>query len=120
MLKSTKYLSEIFPNSKYILMIRDGRATVHSMISRNVTIRGFDLKNHTQCLEKWNQTITTMYDQCQSIGSQRCFKMYYEQLVLHPEKQMRELLTFLDIPWDASVLHHETFIGKGNEITLSS
>uniref|UniRef100_A0A914UMA2 Protein-tyrosine sulfotransferase n=1 Tax=Plectus sambesii TaxID=2011161 RepID=A0A914UMA2_9BILA len=117
-LKSTQYLSEIFPNSKFILMIRDGRATVHSIISRKVTITGFDLNNHRQCLEKWNQAITTMYHQCYSAGSQRCFMMYYEQLVLHPEKHMRELLNFLDIPWNASVLNHETFVGKG--ISLSA
>lgn len=101
-------------------MIRDGRATVHSIISRKVTITGFDLTNHRQCLEKWNQAITTMYHQCYSVGSHRCFMMYYEQLVLHPEKQMRELLTFLDIPWNASVLNHEMFVGKGKEISLSA
>jgi len=39
-LKSTFYLSELFPNSKFVLMIRDGRATVHSIISRKVTITG--------------------------------------------------------------------------------
>jgi protein-tyrosine sulfotransferase len=43
--------------------------------------------------------------------------MYYEQLVLHPEAQMRELLAFLDLPWNSSVLHHSELIGK--EISLS-
>lgn len=37
-LKSATYLSEIFPNSKFIFMVRDGRATVHSIISRKVNI----------------------------------------------------------------------------------
>ena len=39
-LKSGKYLRELFPNSKFLFMVRDGRATVHSIISRKVTITG--------------------------------------------------------------------------------
>ena len=43
--------------------------------------------------------------------------VYYEQLVLHPETEMRKLLTFLDLPWNSSVLNHEALIGK--DISLS-
>lgn len=35
-LKSLTYLAHLFPKSKFVLMLRDGRATVHSMISRKV------------------------------------------------------------------------------------
>lgn len=35
-LKSADYLSELFPEAKFIFMVRDGRATVHSIISRKV------------------------------------------------------------------------------------
>ena len=35
-LKSLSYLARIFPKAKFVLMLRDGRATVHSMISRKV------------------------------------------------------------------------------------
>jgi len=34
--KSASYLSELFPQAKFIFMLRDGRATVHSIISRKV------------------------------------------------------------------------------------
>jgi len=37
-LKSMDYLKVLFPNAKYIFMVRDGRATVHSIISRKVSI----------------------------------------------------------------------------------
>lgn len=49
-------------------MIRDGRATVHSIISRKITITGFDLDNYRQCLKKWNDGIKIMYDQCLSVA----------------------------------------------------
>uniref|UniRef100_A0A914WSL7 Protein-tyrosine sulfotransferase n=1 Tax=Plectus sambesii TaxID=2011161 RepID=A0A914WSL7_9BILA len=60
-----------------------------------------------------------MYNQCSSVGPERCFMMRYEELVLYPEAKMRQLLTFLDIPWNSTVLRHETFIGEGKEIPLS-
>lgn len=55
-------------------MIRDGRATVHSIISRRVTITGFDLTSHRQCLEKWNTAIATMYQVKKKISAVFCLK----------------------------------------------
>ncbi|KAL3090204.1 hypothetical protein niasHS_006656 [Heterodera schachtii] len=116
-LKSTIYLAQLFPKAKFILMIRDGRATVHSIISRKVTITGFDLNNFRQCMQKWNAGIQIMYEQCNAVGQAKCLPVYYEQLVLHPMREMKRLLNFLDLPWNESVLHHEKFIGK--DISLS-
>ena len=60
-----------------------------------------------------------MCDQCARVGSRRCLPVYYEQLVLHPESRMRDILTFLEITWDSSVLHHEKMIDKPGGISLS-
>ena len=35
-LRAATYLHKIFPKAKFILMIRDGRAVVHSIITRKV------------------------------------------------------------------------------------
>uniref|UniRef100_A0A8C3MQF4 Protein-tyrosine sulfotransferase n=1 Tax=Geospiza parvula TaxID=87175 RepID=A0A8C3MQF4_GEOPR len=118
-LKSLTYLARIFPNAKFLLMVRDGRASVHSMISRKVTIAGFDLNSYRDCLTKWNRAIETMYNQCMEVGFQRCMLVHYEQLVLHPERWMRTLLKFLHIPWNQAVLHHEEMIGKAGGVSLS-
>ena len=61
-----------------------------------------------------------MYDQCNSVGSERCIKIWYEQLVLHPEREMRRLLSFLDLQWNESVLHHEMQIGKAISVSKSA
>ncbi|MEJ1282147.1 protein-tyrosine sulfotransferase 1 [Cricetulus griseus] len=118
-LKSLTYLSRLFPNAKFLLMVRDGRASVHSMISRKVTIAGFDLNSYRDCLTKWNRAIETMYNQCMEVGYKKCMLVHYEQLVLHPERWMRTLLKFLHIPWNHSVLHHEEMIGKAGGVSLS-
>ena len=118
-LKSSVYLSQMFPNSRFVLMIRDGRAVVHSIISRKVTISGFDLKSYRNCLAKWNTAMESMYYQCVRVGMHRCMPVYYEQLVLHPTVWMEKILHFLEVPWDPAVLHHEKFINKPGGVSLS-
>ncbi|CAI9568510.1 unnamed protein product [Staurois parvus] len=118
-LKSSVYLSKLFPNSKFLLMIRDGRASVHSMITRKITIAGFDLNSYRDCLTKWNKAIEIMYAQCLEIGERKCLPVYYEQLVLHPKHTMQAIIDFLGISWDDAVLHHEELIGKPGGVSLS-
>lgn len=118
-LKMGSYVIELFPNSKFLFMVRDGRATVHSIVSRKVTITGFDLTNYRQCMQKWNQAISTMYEQCKEIGEERCLIVHYEQLVLQPKISMEKILNFLNIPWNDNVLHHEDFINQANGVILS-
>ncbi|XP_076434758.1 protein-tyrosine sulfotransferase 1-like [Babylonia areolata] len=117
-LKAALFLSRQFPRAKFLLMVRDGRAVVHSIISRRVTIRGFDLGSYRTCLQKWNAAMETMHVQCLMVGPARCLHVYYEQLVLHPRRWMEKILRFLDLPWNDSVLHHQDFIG--HPISLSS
>jgi len=116
-LRYTEYMKSIFPNSKYILMIRDGRATVHSIITRKVTITGFNLDSYRDCLARWNNIVEHMYAQCIQVGPETCMPVYYEQLVLHPETTTKSIFEFLNITWHENVLHHEKFIG--DKIALS-
>lgn len=116
-IKMGTYVVELFPNAKFIFMTRDGRATVHSIISRKVTITGFDLTNYRQCLKKWNSAVESMHMQCKELGPGKCLRVPYEQLVLHPKQWMEKVLKFLDIPWNESVLHHEDFINNGIKLS---
>ena len=118
-LRSTQRLLRIFPNSRFILMLRDGRATAHSIITRKVSIKGFDIRTYRGALKDWNRAIMAMYNECITVGSTYCLPVYYERLVLHPEAEMRKILTFLDIPWDENVIHHEETIGKVGGASLS-
>ncbi|XP_050310110.1 protein-tyrosine sulfotransferase [Anthonomus grandis grandis] len=117
LIKMGSYVIDLFPNAKFIFMVRDGRATAHSIITRKVTITGFDLTSYRQCLKKWNSAVEAMNNQCRDMGRSKCLRVPYEQLVLHPKQWMGKVLKFLDLPWNDSVLHHEDFINKG--ISLS-
>ncbi|KAI1291754.1 Protein-tyrosine sulfotransferase [Halotydeus destructor] len=118
-LRSAVYLRQLFPSSKFIFMIRDGRAVVHSIISRKVTISGFDLSDFSQCMKKWNSAMQAMNYQCQQLGPDVCLPVYYEQLILKPREWLEKILNFLKVPWNDSVLHHEQFINKPGGISLS-
>ncbi|OQR76865.1 protein-tyrosine sulfotransferase-like [Tropilaelaps mercedesae] len=118
-LRAATYLHQLFPKAKFILMIRDGRAVVHSIITRKVTITGYDLNSYRQCLRKWNQAMSSMYTQCQQLGTEWCLPVYYEQLVLHPRPWLEQILNFLDVPWSDDVLRHDKLVNKPGGISLS-
>nr|XP_027227381.1 protein-tyrosine sulfotransferase-like [Penaeus vannamei] len=106
------------PIAKFLFMVRDGGPLCNSIISQ-VTITGFDLSSYKQCLQRWNNAVQTMNTQCSELGPDRCLPVYYEQLVLHPEEWMKKILTFLEVPWDDAVLHHEEFVNKPGGVSLS-
>jgi protein-tyrosine sulfotransferase len=115
-LRHSMYLSQLFPNSKFILMIRDARAVVNSIMTRGLSAGGYN-RDYRKNFANWNNLIQEMYSQCVSIGVERCLPVYYEQLVLHSEKEMKNILKFLNIPWNKAVLNHEQLIG--DEIKLA-
>jgi len=116
-LKSIEYLHKIFPNSRFIFMIRDGRATTHSIITRKVTISGFNVKSYRDVVTKWSTAMDVMYQQCLRVGSSVCLMVRYENLVLHPMQETKQIMDFLNIPWNDSMLNHEKHM---NNISLSS
>ena len=119
-LKWGGYMADIFPNSKWIFMVRDARAVIHSVITRKVTISGFKLDDPRQCLGRWNNIVKTMMEECNKIGPRRCMVVHYEQLVLHPRNWISLILDFLDLPWEDSVLHHEKNINQPGGVRVSN
>ena len=67
----------------------------------------------------WNKLVSDINEDCESVGVEKCMKVFYEQLVLHPEQTMRNVSAFLDVPWDEAVLSHEELINKPGGISLS-
>ncbi|CAF3323564.1 unnamed protein product [Rotaria socialis] len=116
-LKYATYISSIFSNAKFILLVRDARAVIHSVMTRKVTITGFSLLDYRQNLKVWNKGMEAMMDQCTQVGKDKCLPVYYEQLVLQPKNVIENILKFLNLTWVDSVLHHEELIGK--KISLS-
>ena len=107
----------LYPKSRFILMIRDGRAVAYSIVNRNVTITGVDSKSYVSAALFWNKVIQRMATDCRHLGKHRCLQVHYEELVAKPRHWMDQILTFLDIPWHDNVLKHHQFINS--EVSLS-
>ena len=106
----------LFPMAKFILMVRDGRAVAYSIVTRNITISGVDSKNFMSAALFWNKVVERMLRECK-IHQDRCFSVFYEELVSSPKMWMSRILDFLEIPWHDNVLRHHELINS--EVSLS-
>merc|ERR1711973_862173 len=99
-----EFLREIFPGSKHILMIRDGRSVAHSIITHNVTISGYDLKSYKDVIGRWSKAVDVMRDSCKRVGRDYCLEVRYENLILHPRTSLQKIGDFLDLPWHENMM----------------
>jgi len=89
-----KFMTELtswYPNSKFIYMLRDARSVAHSIISRKVTITGYDLTNYTDVIHRWDLAHQQMWQQCQDLGPKICMPVHYEHLILEKEQVLRKI-----------------------------
>jgi protein-tyrosine sulfotransferase len=96
-------------------MIRDGRAVAHSNI-----VRSKDKMNSAvfkEYLVKWQKLNEKAITDCEKIGPNHCLRIKYEDLVLHPEKTLRNMIEFLDISWTDEFLNHQNHIGDDIQIS---
>ncbi|CAH8287307.1 unnamed protein product [Schistosoma turkestanicum] len=105
------YLNEIFPNAKFIHMIRDGRAVIASSIKRSINPLYVSDKPYL-AFNYWEGITKKMHEDCLKIGSTHCLTVRYEDLILNTEKETKKIFKFLDLPWDPIILKHETVINK--------
>ena len=110
-LTDISFLINLFPTSKFIFMIRDARPVILSIQKRGVLLGGFG-QNLIENFQNWNSLVEEMNEQCILAGTERCLRVYYEQVVLHPETEMRKILKFLNVEWSDAVLHHEDYFGS--------
>ena len=123
--RNLSYLGRLFPNAKFIFMVRDGRAVLNSIIERKIAIRGMHsprnaVRNDLEVLLRgWNVAVSSMNAQCEELGPARCLRIPYEHLVLFPSHCMKIVLEFVSVIWNDVVLHHQTEIGKPGGVMLS-
>jgi len=103
-------LKQIFPDSKLVHCLRDGRDVVCSILAQ-----GWIDANTGEPLEQTNslEGACKMWDSMVREGlkarnlpnsEEHYFELRYEELVSNPEPVLRKLFTFLERDWDESVL----------------
>ncbi|CAF0828199.1 unnamed protein product [Brachionus calyciflorus] len=93
-----KYVNKILPNSKFILMVRDPRGTVDSLIRKRDYFSAVNINNNFEDgLVGWNKVMSEYIDNCKYLGNQKCKIVFYEKLVLDTNKTLRDIEFFLNI-----------------------
>lgn len=106
-----EHLNALFPKSKLIYMVRDGRAaTVSKMKHTKVDINNPKIRK--KYFQDWVDFNKIASEGCVKIGVEFCLIVRYEDLVLHPEKELRKIMLFLDEKWSDELLKHQNHIGK--------
>ena len=108
-------LNELFPDAKYIHMIRDGRDVAisfartpwwHNDIGEN--------------LERWHTEVRQIIDSSnQILNSNQMLQVRYEDFVEQPENGLRRICDFLGIDFENTMLDPETFIDYSLYSTLN-
>lgn len=111
-----EYFKEVFPNSKFLYVVRDGREASYSLMKRSTAFNK-TFKSFYSILSRWNERNQMAYKQCLLTGPSYCKMVRYENLVNNAEVEIRKIVEFLGIEWTDRFLNHEKYIGS--EIKMS-
>lgn len=99
-------LAGLFPQARVVHLIRDGR---------DVALSTIDLKRlHRRAATAayfWARALRQGRAAAPSLGPGRYLEVTYETLVEHPEREIRRLAGFLDIPFHPAMLQHDREAG---------
>ena len=110
------YLKRLFPNMKFILMMRDVRGVAFSYINR---LKRYNSSDYINIFYDWNVKVKSYKQSCEQVGPDSCMIVFYEHLVLNKTLTLKKLTKFLDLPWSDSMLSHEKYIGERVQISES-
>ena len=99
------WIGTVFPRSKFIHIIRDGRDVASSYLK---------MDRYDTILEAANRWINSI-ESAQSFGSkikENYIEIRYEELVTKPEEVIKDTCDFLDIDYDSKMLDHTKQVKK--------
>ena len=96
-------LARMFPEARFVHIIRDGRDVALSYLGVEWGPRTVD-----EAAVEWRRRVRKGRRAGRRLGPQRYREVRYEQLVTEPDQVVQQLCAFLDLPWDAALLqYHE-------------
>ena len=82
--------------TRHILLIRDPRATIHSIITKEMS-HGRLFKNYENFFINWNTLIEQMHATCLKMGPSKCLPIFYEELITNGEETLKSVEHFLNV-----------------------
>ncbi len=94
-------LAQLFPEARFVHVIRDGRDVALSYQSV-----GWGPTTVSEAAVRWRRSVRRGRHDGQRLGPARYCEIRYEDLVVDPERVLRELCPFLGLEWDDSMLRY--------------
>lgn len=125
------FLDALFPQARFVHIIRDGRDTIASLMFRNrgpnwghlkipqweQLLERYPKESHIRCAHQWNYAVSTARQDAQGLTGKRYLEVRYEALVRAPKAELTRLLQFLELPADSQV---NAFVEKIQDETYNS
>jgi protein-tyrosine sulfotransferase len=113
--KRLRWLWQVFPNGKYVHVLRDGRDVVASFCEMGESLEG--------AIQRWRVSLDNFNWLKQHVPASNIFEVRYEDLVAQPETSLRDLSAFLAIDYSEEMLNYwqkdttveQRFLGKVHE-----
>jgi protein-tyrosine sulfotransferase len=99
-------LNKIFPEAKYIHLVRDYRAyliSYHKMFAN--TKRAYTVKKSTEIVYRWMK-VNMLIEEAKKRSPKNYFTLTYEFLVNNPAQSMQEVCGFLNLPYDENMVQN--------------
>lgn len=90
-------LAELFPESKFIHAVRDGR---------DVALAHTDGTKIEQVAVSWKRRVTAGREAGKALGPDRYIESRFEDLIEHTETSVRRICDFLDLTYDTQMLRY--------------
>ena len=101
-------LAKKFRNSKFIIIIRDPRASIASHTKKK---KQSSIANSLSFIKSWRKNIAfTIYYKSLKIFKNRLYVMKHDDLVINPKKVCKDLCKFLNVKFEKSMLDTRSYI----------
>ena len=121
------FIKDIFPNAKFIFVVRDPRGIISSLqkVMHRAQMYGDDV-------EVGKDLFTDIFNTFKHLASgemffnqnrNKCYRIYYEDMVNNPKGEIQKLCTFLKVPFSEKMLETNTetegseLLGENNKTT---
>jgi hypothetical protein len=101
------FLSELFPESRFVHVIRDGRNVSLSIREDGRRNGPKRFTNIGEALLHWRTRVQGGLDAKQPLGPDRYLEVRFEDLLDDTESHVRRICEFIDVPFDESMFRYQ-------------
>ncbi len=95
-------IHEVFPQARFIHMIRNGEQVVRSL--QKIVWAPSGILGAARNARTWVRSVRTARASGERLGSERYMELRYEDLIADPETALRRVCDFIDEPFDERML----------------